>query len=85
MRVRSWLGRSVEEKFETPEWRCRLEKRVGLQRGAILWFIASALSLVAALLTYTGEGEIKWPLLAATFFMAAMGFSTLRRSKSRGA
>jgi hypothetical protein len=32
-------------------------------------------------LTYGGEGEIKWPLLAAAFFLAAMGFSTLRRSK----
>jgi len=61
-----------------------LDKKVGLKRGAILWFIASALSLIAALLTYTGEGEIKWPLLAATFFMAAMGFSSLRRSKSGG-
>jgi hypothetical protein len=34
------------------------------------------------LLTYGEEGLIKWPLFAATIFMAAMGFSSLRRSKS---
>lgn len=70
--------------LDAPELRCTLDKRV-VQRGAILWFIASALSFIAALLAYTGEGEIKWPLLAATFFMAAMGFSSLKRSKSDGA
>ena len=57
----------------------------GLRRAAILWFIASALSLTAALVTYGGEGQIKWPLLAATVFLAAMGFSSLRRSRSDGA
>lgn len=64
--------------------RCKLDKKSGLQRGAILWFVASGLSLVAALLNYSGEGEIKWTLLAATFFMAAMGFSSLRRSRPDG-
>lgn len=48
----------------------------------MLWFIASALSLTAAVVTYAGEGRLKWPLLAATVFLAAMGFSSLRRSKS---
>lgn len=61
-----------------------MDKKSGLRRGAILWFIASALSLTAAILTFSGERKIKWPLLAATVFMAAMGFSSLRRSKSDG-
>lgn len=54
------------------------------RRAALLWFVASALSLAAAVLTYSGEGLIKWPLIAATVFLAAMGFSTLRRSRSGG-
>ena len=53
----------------------------GLGRAALLWFTAAALSLAAALLTYTGEGQVKWPLLAATVFMSAMGFSSLRRAR----
>ena len=52
--------------------------------AAILWFVASALSLIAAVITYTGDRQIKWPLLAATVFLAAMGVSTLRRSRSDG-
>lgn len=59
-----------------------MDQKAGRRRGAILWFVASALSFVAAILTYSGEGRIKWTLLAATFFLAAMGFSTLRRWKS---
>ena len=50
--------------------------------AAILWLVAAALSLVAAVLTYSGEGRIKWVLLAATVFMAALGFRSLRRSGS---
>jgi hypothetical protein len=57
----------------------------GTRRAAVLWFVASALSLTAAVLTYTGEGRIKWPLIAATVFLAAMGISSLRRSSSGGA
>jgi hypothetical protein len=56
----------------------------GTRRAAVLWFVASALSLTAAVLTYTGEGLIKWPLIAATVFLAAMGISSLRRSSSGG-
>src|SRR5687768_5132944 len=35
-----------------------------LRRAAILWFVAAALSLIAAVITYTEGREIKWPLLA---------------------
>jgi hypothetical protein len=55
------------------------------RRAAILWFIASGLSLTAAILTYSGEGQIKWPLFAATVFMAILGFRTLKRARSDGA
>ncbi|HZI66934.1 MAG TPA: hypothetical protein VFF17_10255 [Thermoanaerobaculia bacterium] len=53
--------------------------------AAGLWFTASALSLAAAVIHYAGNGEIKWFLLAASLFTAAVGYSTLRRSKSTGA
>jgi hypothetical protein len=68
----------------TLDWRLVLAKAPGLRRAAILWFTASVLFLVAALVTYGGEGQIKWPLFAATAAMAAMGFSSLRRSRSDG-
>ena len=46
---------------------------------AILWFVAAALSLTAALLHYTEDGTIKWPLWAAALFLGAVGVSSLRR------
>jgi ABC-type Co2+ transport system permease subunit len=46
---------------------------------AILWFVAAALALIAALLNYSESGTWRWPLLAAAFFLAAMGVSTVRR------
>ena len=52
------------------------------RRAAMLWFLASALSLTAAVIRYASDGELRWPLLAATVFLAAMGFNSLRRSKS---
>jgi hypothetical protein len=56
------------------------------QRTAgILWLVASALSLAAASITYSGGGEIKWSLVAATVFLAAMGLTTLWRSRSGSA
>jgi hypothetical protein len=36
------------------------------------------------LVTYGEEGLIKGPLFAAAIFMAAMGFSSLRRSRLDG-
>lgn len=47
---------------------------------AILWFVAAALALTAAVLNYTESGAFRWPLLAAAFFLGAMGVSTLWRS-----
>lgn len=49
--------------------------------AAGLWFTASLLSLTAAVIHYAGDGEIKWFLLAAAIATAAMGFTTLRRSR----
>jgi hypothetical protein len=62
-----------------------LTKASVLRRAAILWFVASGLSLIAAVVTYSTDHEIKWSLLAATVFLGAMGGSNLRRSKSAGA
>jgi hypothetical protein len=53
--------------------------------ATILWFVAGALALAGAAVTYARSGEIKWPLLAAGIFMAGMGVYTLRRSKAGGA
>lgn len=55
-----------------------------LRTAAILWFVSSALALTAAVITYFNGDGLKWPLLAATVFTAALGWSTLRRSKSGG-
>lgn len=52
--------------------------------GAVLWFVAAALALVAAVVTYARGDEIRWPLLAAAVFLAVMGFGAMRRSKSAG-
>jgi hypothetical protein len=54
------------------------------RRGAILWFIATACSLLAGVIHWSKDGEIKWALFAAAVFMAIMGASTLRRSRSSG-
>lgn len=53
-------------------------------RASVLWFIAAVLALAAAAVAYGRHGEIKWALLAAAMFLAAMGVSSLRRSKSGG-
>ena len=53
--------------------------------AAGLWFTAAALSLIAAVITYTSEGRIKWFLLAASLFTAILGFRTLKSSRSTGA
>jgi hypothetical protein len=57
---------------------------VNLRRGAILWFVAAACSLLAGILHWTRNGEMKWALFAAATFMAIMGATTLRRSKKSG-
>ena len=78
MKRKSWLL------YET-RWRCNLTDASKAKKTAILWFVASALSLAAALLRYGSDEEVRWPLLAAVVFLAAMGFSTLRRSRAGGA
>ena len=50
--------------------------------GALLWLAAAALAFIAAVVTYTRTGELKVTLLGATLFLAAVGFSLLRRSRS---
>jgi hypothetical protein len=59
-----------------------MAKPSNLRLAAVLWFVASALALAAAIITYTEDGQIKWSLFAATVFTAALGLSTLRRSRS---
>ena len=53
--------------------------------AAGLWLTAATLSLIAAVITYSSEGRIKWFLLAASVFMAILGFRTLRSSRSTDA
>jgi hypothetical protein len=57
----------------------------GQRLAAALAFIAAALALVAAVVNYTRQAEIKWSLLAATAFLVALGLAALRRSRSGGA
>jgi hypothetical protein len=55
-----------------------------LRRLAVLWFVATALALTAALIGWSKNGEIEWALYAGAVFTAVMGWSALRRSKSIG-
>jgi hypothetical protein len=50
----------------------------GKNLAAILWFVAAALALVAFGIR-AASGEMKWYLAAAAVFLAAMGFSALRK------
>src|SRR5687768_5861180 len=49
--------------------------------AAILWFVAAALVLLAALIHYM-SGELRWSYLAAGVFLTIMGFTKLRHSRS---
>ena len=62
-----------------------MTKALKPKTAGILWLVASALSLAAALITYSSGGQIKWSLVAATVFLAVMGFTTLWRSRSDSA
>jgi hypothetical protein len=53
--------------------------------ATILWFVAGALALAGAAVTYARSGDIKWHLVAAGIFMVGMGVYTLSRSKVGGA
>ena len=48
------------------------------RRVAILWFVAAALSLAAALVGWAADGEIKWAYFAAAVPMAILGATRLR-------
>ena len=54
------------------------------RRVAVLWFVAAALSLIAALIRLVNDEPVRWPLLAATLFMAILGWSALPQSRSSG-
>lgn len=45
---------------------------------AILWFVAAACALTAFTIR-AASGEMKWYLAAAGVFLAAMGFSAVRK------
>lgn len=47
----------------------------GQKLAAILWFVAAALSLTAAIIRYTNGQGWAWAPLAAGVFLAAMGWS----------
>ena len=49
---------------------------------ASLWFVASALSVIALAIRYARGGEIDWYLGAAAVFTAAMGLAALKRPTS---
>jgi hypothetical protein len=49
---------------------------------ASLWFVASALSVIALAIRYARSGEIAWYLGAAAVFTAAMGLAALKRPTS---
>jgi hypothetical protein len=46
---------------------------------ALLAFVAAVLAAVAAGIAYARRRELKWSLLAAALFLAAMGWSALKR------
>ena len=48
---------------------------------SVLWFIAAALALSAAVVRYVRNGEIPWEITAAGVFLLAMGFSMRTRPR----
>lgn len=54
--------------------------------ASLLWFVAAALALGAAVVGYARQGEMRWALLAAAAFLAAMGWSarSLAKDEERG-
>jgi hypothetical protein len=49
---------------------------------ATLWFVASALSVIALGIRYARGGEIAWYLGAAAVFTGVMGLAALKRPTS---
>jgi hypothetical protein len=56
----------------------------GLRLAAVLGFVAAGLALTAALISWSKDGKLEWGLFAGAAFMVALGWSSLRRSKSVG-
>ena len=50
---------------------------------SILWFVAAALSLTAALVTWIRHAEFRWALVGAAIFTAIMGVASLRSGSTR--
>lgn len=55
------------------------------RRVAILWFVAAALALFAAVLGWRKDGDVEWALFAAAAFMTVLGVTRLRLPKTTGA
>ena len=53
--------------------------------GPVLWFVAAALALSAAVVRYVRSGEISWEITAAGLFLLAMGVGQLKRPPSDAA
>ena len=51
----------------------------------VLWLVAAALALSAALVRYLRFGEISWEITAAGVFLLAMGLGQLTRPRSDAA
>ena len=48
----------------------------------MLWFVAAALALSAAVVQYLRSGEIELGITAAGVFLLAMGMGQLKRSRN---
>ena len=59
--------------------------RSGGDPARVLWFVAAALATIAAAVGYFQKGEIRWSLLAAAVFLAAMGLGAAATRGKRGA
>ena len=53
----------------------------GQKLAAILWFVAAALSLTAAIIRYTNGEGWAWAPLAAAVFLGAMGWNAWKRAR----
>ena len=61
-----------------------MDERTKGRRTAILWFVAAALALTAAIIRWSSGEGVKWALFAATIFMTILGWITLQKSRSMG-
>jgi len=58
--------------------------RSGRNPARVLWFVAAALATIAAAVGYFRKGEVRWSLLAAAVFLAAMGLGAASARGRRG-